>query len=168
MNKKISSTLFVLVLGLFIISSQAQAATATATLDVSATVGVACSVSATPANFGQWQGALIQTTGFLTVTCPSGIPFNIALDAGQNYDGFLRIVSNGTDRLYYGFLDPSGTYEVGDSDYAGTYSLGLSFPGTGTGSPQPIDIIAILPVWVNTAFVSDGSYTDVVGVTVHY
>jgi hypothetical protein len=47
MKKKISSTLFVLALGLFI-SGQAQAATATATLEVSATKGVSCSVSTTP------------------------------------------------------------------------------------------------------------------------
>jgi spore coat protein U-like protein len=164
MLKKISSTLFVLALGL-IISSQALAATATATLDVSATVGVACSVSAVPVNFGNFVGERIEASGSITVTCSSGAPYNIALDAGQFYDGYWRMITNGTDYLAYEIWHPMAS-EWGDSDFDGTYSWGPSVSGTGDGRGQHHPVSAALRQ--GAYGISDGIYADVVGVTVHY
>jgi spore coat protein U-like protein len=168
MKKKISSTLFVLALGLFI-SGQAQAATATATLDVSATVGVACSVSTVPVNFGNYEGNYgqldIHASGSITVTCSPGAPYNIALNAGMHfYSGVWRTISNGTDALYYEIWRPTGD-EWGDAGFDNEYIWGQSVSGTGDGSDQHHPVNATLH---GHYFVSDGIYADVVRVTVHY
>jgi spore coat protein U-like protein len=166
MKKKISSTLFVLALGLFI-SGQAQAATATATLDVSATVGIACSVSAVPVNFGNYEGNGNDAFGSITVTCPPGAPYNIALDGGQFLNGDVRNITNGTDSIGYGIWHPmGGGGEWGDSDFDSTYHYGLSVSGTGDGSDQHHPVYATL--FAGYYGISDGIYADVVGVTVHY
>jgi spore coat protein U-like protein len=164
MNKNISSTLFAFALGL-LISGQAQAATATATLDVSATVGVTCSVSTVPVNFGVYEGEQIGASGSITVTCTPGAPYNIALDAGQFYNGAWRRLTNGTDYLIYGIYN-FGYIDWGDSDFDSTYRWGTSVSGTGSGSVNHHSVSAAI---MGGAYgLSDGIYADVVGVTVHY
>jgi spore coat protein U-like protein len=169
MNKNISSTLFVLALGRFI-SGQAQAATATATLEVSATVGVACSVSTVPVNFGNYNGNVIYASGSITVTCPPGAPYNIALDAGLFFNGEYRMIANGGESILgsidYVIWHPMGG-QWGDSDFDSTYQYGASVSGTGDGSDQHYPVSAgLFPGYYYGIF--DGIYMDVVSVTVHY
>jgi spore coat protein U-like protein len=165
MKKKISSTLLVLALGLFI-SGQVQAATTTATLDVSATVGVTCEVLTSPVNFGAYSGIQMQiTTGTITVTCSPDVPYTIALDAGQNHDGDTRRLSNGTDLIRYELgqnLSPNPVVWGDD----GVTNNGIAVAGIGVGFAQAHVVYAGLELLGYTP--SDGIYTDVVGVTVHY
>ena len=147
-----------------IISGAAYAATATATLDVSVSVGAACTVQTTPVDFGQYDNQRVDVFADITVTCPTGIPYAIALDAGQNYDGRYRGISNGPDRLYYILFDPFG-YEWGDVGYGDAYPDGSIVSGTGDGTPQSHDVLAELP---GQGYFADGVYSDTVGVTVYY
>jgi spore coat protein U-like protein len=167
MKKKISSMLFVLALGLFI-SGQAQAGTSTTNLQVSATKGVSCSVSTTPIDFGSFFTEIVDGSGTITVTCPPGLPYNIALDAGQNYNYGYRNLSNGSHIANYAIWLPGyglGGPEWGDADFGGTYIYGSSVASTGDGNSQLHVVPASL---AGDSYISDGHYTDVVGVTVHY
>jgi spore coat protein U-like protein len=163
MKKIIHSTLFALALSLAF-TGHAQAATATATLDVSATVGVTCEVSTTPVNFGAYSGMQMQiATGTITVTCSPDVPYNIALDAGQHHDGITRKISNGTDLIRYE-LGSTFTPVVWGDD--GVTNDGITVAGIGVGYAQAHVVYAGLEELGYTP--SDGIYTDVVGVTVHY
>jgi spore coat protein U-like protein len=121
MKKQLSATLFALALGL-VISSQSQAATNTTTLNVGANVLDNCFVTTIPIEFGDFDGAAINTTGYILVFCTPDIPYNIALDAGQNYSGYWRTISDGTNMLAYGLYKSSNYIEWwGDADYANTF-----------------------------------------------
>jgi spore coat protein U-like protein len=147
-------------------------ATASGTLNVSATVVPTCSVSTTPVNFGNYDSANnISATGDITVTCPSNTPYHIALDAGQNYTscgwiGALRVICDGAGNgVPYELAQDSTFTRWGDSDYANTYSAGMSLADTGNGAAQSHAVYGLL---IGIGTVPPGIYTDVVGVTVYY
>jgi spore coat protein U-like protein len=106
----------------------------------------------------------VWVSGGITVACPPGVPYSIALDAGQHFDGSYRNVSNGDDRVWYTIHH--SLMEWGDANHDNTYPYGTSRPGTGNGYDQFHDFSAGLHPTTTTG--SDGVYTDVVGVTVHY
>jgi spore coat protein U-like protein len=173
--KKLSVFLLTFVL-ILLLAGISFGATATGTLNIGAAVLPTCSVSTTAVNFGNYSGAAVYSNGDITVTCPSGTPYNIALDAGQNSFGNIdgvRAISNGLDRLYYELLKNSGE-EWGDFDYALTYGMGTSLADTGNGTAQQHTVLGWLPgpnpffSPQNPAVVSPGTYTDVVNVTVYY
>jgi len=144
----------------------ASAATQTATLDVSVDVGGACSVSTTGIAFSYDSNVNTTANGDVTVTCTTGTPYNIALDAGLHYSGGYRHVSDGTNTLQYVLgKDVSIGFEWGDSDYDNTYAFGSSLPDTGTGVAQPHTVYGLL---YETPSAPTGTYTDVVTVTVYY
>jgi spore coat protein U-like protein len=158
---------FVLSIGLLTIG-YAHAASETATLSVSATVTGTCTVTTTPVQFGEYVGDTIYVTATITVTCSDGVPYNIALDAGQNYDGSsYRRITNNTDYLNYElYKGATGSLLWGDGDFDNTYSYGLSLARTGSGIAQNNNVSAYL--LSTTEPFSAGTYTDVVTVTVHY
>jgi spore coat protein U-like protein len=115
-----------------------SAATASGSLQVMATVGAACTVSTTALDFGTvYEGNTTDATGDVTVNCPSGTPYDIALDAGLNYDLIRRYISDGQSSLGYRLLKSDWVTQWGDSDHANTYPDGASLSDTGTGSDQP-------------------------------
>jgi spore coat protein U-like protein len=141
--------------------------TATGTLNVSATVVPTCSISTAPVTFGNYDGVtFLYSNGDITVTCASGTPYHISLDAGQHSNGW-RSISNGVDRLYYGLYKnmSEGGVEWGDADYANTYPDGASLADTGNDAAQAHTLYGAL--WLSGS-VSPGTYTDVVQVTVYY
>jgi len=153
----------------FVLSSvvigSAYAATATTTLDVVAVVGLTCNVTTTPVDFGLVNPAVqASTTGGISVTCPGGTPYNIALDAGQNFTGNWRAISDGLNTLEYGLFDPATLGEWGDNDYDNIYPYGPSVAGAGTGYTTNHVINAEL----FPGAVPEGVYSDVVNVTVYY
>ena len=150
----------------------------TAILNVSATVQGVCTVSTAGVSFDHIPG--VSTTvvdGDVSVNCPAGLPYQIALDAGQNYDGTFRRVSDGTNFLPYALVHPDLSQEWGDSGLAGTYSFGFPLGDVGSGVPQPhkvvglndalrfIDGVETQLFWSNPGA---GTYTDIVNVTVSY
>jgi spore coat protein U-like protein len=139
-------------------------ATATGTLNVSATVVPTCTVSTTLVNFGNYDGSYISTFGDVTVTCASGTPYHIALDAGLAYDGnAYRRMSDGVNNLMYQLSHAGELW--GDADYANTYHGGSSLADTGNGAAQAHQVTAELIAGLT---VPAGAYNDVVNVTVYY
>lgn len=163
MNKKLTTTMLA---GLLLMASaqQTNAATTSTTLDVTAFVGAACTVSVTPIVFNVLDptGADTWTNGSVTITCNPGIPFEIAMDAGQNFDGVERRVHDG--------LGNYGLYALLNPDLGGVWGDNFSYPAPTLLSVASggADIIPIDGVFLGGQFIPDGIYSDVVTVTVIY
>jgi spore coat protein U-like protein len=170
MKKIVLAVTLMLLLGVMVCGA-AYAATATGTVNVSATVLQMCSVSTTAVNFGNYDGSQYEylANGDITVTCLQGIPYHIALDAGENYFS-TRHISNGQGRYlqYQLYRDSSHYTQWGDADYANTFPYGSSFTDTGNGATQPHTVYGAMPNAQGTAPIPVGTYTDVVNVTVYY
>jgi spore coat protein U-like protein len=167
--KKLIIALFVMALGVTL-GGYAYAATATSTLDVSATVITTCSVATTPIAFPDYDGsAPVYANGDVTVTCTTGAPYNIAIDAGLTYNNSLRHVYDSvslTQMKYYLYQDAGLLTEWGDSDQANTYLAGASLADTGSGLAQPHTVYGQLGPTGSQK--PAGAYSDVVNVTVYY
>lgn len=142
----------------------ARGAAPHASLDVTADVGIACSVSATPIDFGtvdSFGGAV--TTGTITVNCSSGIPLLIALDAGQHFDGFRRnMMAPSAELLTYELSSPLvGAWGDGDFTYPAPYLKDWISTGT-----DIFTVYADIPLYAVP--ISDGYYSDIVKVSVVY
>jgi spore coat protein U-like protein len=152
------------------VSGAASAATTTTNLNVSATVGAVCTVSTTAINFGPLDPVDVTlANGDVTVTCATGVPYNIALDKGNSPFVGVRAVSIdgvGPDFVLYGlFKDTAFGVEWGDSDFGNTYPIGSSLADAGNGTAQSHTVFgAINP----NQGEPPGTYTDTVVVTVHY
>jgi spore coat protein U-like protein len=141
-------------------------------------VSASVSVSATPLYFGELSStSSVQGESDISVTAMTGTIYNIALDAGQNYDGNSRRMVNeggeggttpGTIFVNYHLWAETGNPEIpwGDSDFANTYPEGPSEgPFTGNGTTQIYTAVATAdPV---TGVILD-QFSDIITVTVHY
>lgn len=140
-----------------------QGASTSATLDVTAYVGAACSLSTSPVVF-QVVDPFSDTwaSGSVTVTCTSGTPYNIALDAGKYYDGAIRNMDDGLgDWLAYDLISP----DFGPWGDDGLTNFGFSVNAIATGSP---DGFAVDGIVFGGQFKPDGIYSDIINVTVTY
>jgi spore coat protein U-like protein len=153
-----------------------QAATATTTFQVTATVVAGCTVSANNIIFGNYDSqaaAALNANATITLNCTSGVPFTVALDAGQHAGGAsnfsARAMSDGTstDPLlgYQIYTDSGHTIIWGD----GTNSS-QTVGGTGTGPGTANAIIETMYGQIPAGqTVVVGSYNDnPVTVTVTY
>ncbi len=118
--------------------AQAATATTTTTFQVTATVVAGCTVSANNIVFGNYNSqatAALNGNAVITLYCTDGVPFTIALDAGQHAGGAsnfsARAMSDGTagDPLlgYQIYTDSGHTIVWGDG-------TNTSAPVTGTGT----------------------------------
>lgn len=149
------------------LASGAEAATITGSLNVSAAIVPACSVSATPVNFGSMTGfEAAYANGDVTVNCSPGVPYNIAMDAGLHWRFEGRWLHNGTDdKNYILSASPNGP-EWGDQDFDYT-ALGFSVADIGNGTSQPHTVYG--KINAGSIGMQPGvPYTDTVTVTVHY
>lgn len=151
---------------LALFSGSAGAATTTGTLDVSADVVGVCTVASTAVNFTGYDGSTVAyANGGLTVNCPDGTAYQVALDAGGNYDGANRRLSGGSGSIsYLLYQNSSLATSWGDAGYGDTYPAGVVLNATGTGNDQPHAVYGVL----SASTAPPGTYTDVVNVTVHY
>jgi spore coat protein U-like protein len=142
------------------------------TIDVSVNVIAACSVTtSSPFVIPDYDGStdIGGPLGTIDVTCSAGVPYNVALDGGQNYvagSASGRFLSDGLGNfLPYGLMteaDPAVFW--GDSDFAATTEWpSVAFVGTGVLQSHTV------PGGVGAGNdVPFGTYSDVVTVTVHY
>ncbi len=161
--------LSVLSLGLAF-AGAAHATGTTSQLNISATIASVCSVTTTPVSFGTIVAGVgnFNANGDVSVNCSPGVPYNIALDSGQNYvAGAYRSIKDGGVNYvaYWLYKDAALTSEWGDSDRASTYLQGTSLADTGTGTDQTHVVYGLLPVYGTEAV---GAYSDVVNVSVYY
>lgn len=157
--KKILLPVALLSSGLAVVGT-ANAATATSTLDVSANIISACTTATAPVSFGTVvSGSGASASGSVDVTCDSGVPYTVALDAGQYDDGATRRISDGAANfLSYTLVD--GT----SADWGDGTTFGGTVAGTGTGAV----VNHVVDATLIGAAVPVGTYSDIVNVTVNY
>ncbi|HKI98181.1 MAG TPA: spore coat U domain-containing protein [bacterium] len=134
-------------------------------LQVTSNVIAFCYAQTSGIDFGDYAGSKIASLGTISVRCNQGLPYDIALDAGEHYNGVWRAVGNSGYRAEYGLYDPSNDHEWGDSDYGSTYIWGPSVGGTGTGDWSDYPVRGeLFAGFAGPA----GIYEDTVLVTVHF
>lgn len=169
--RKTRLTLFLVTL--FLASSHfTVAGSIQTTLDVVANVVAGCSnVTATGVDFGNVAAGSNPyfANGDVTVTCESGVNYNIALDQGlHSPDGLRRWMVNATaDFAEYELFQSASLTEIwGDGDTPpGNYVLGNSLADTGDGSPQPHTVFGKT---TDISSAVEGAYSDTVAVTVYF
>jgi spore coat protein U-like protein len=138
-------------------------ATANATLGVSAMVQATCLVSASPLGFGAYIGAATTATSAVSVTCTNSTPYNVGLSAGAGGSATVasrKMTGPGSALLSYSlFSDPSRKVNWGQT--VGTDTVA----GMGNGAAQMLTVYAQT---VPGQYVTPGTYTDMVAVTVTY
>ncbi|MES2390277.1 MAG: spore coat U domain-containing protein [Acidobacteriota bacterium] len=117
-----------------------------------------CTTFASSLVFGNYvASSAVNVTGSITVTCPNGRAYNVALNAGLSSGATIttRAMSgSGTNKLGYAlYSDAARTINWGNT--SGTNWV----TGTGTGSAQTITIYGRVPA---NEFVGLGSYTDTI------
>jgi len=167
--KKILSAVCLITLSL-VFAGITYASQTTGTLQVSANVVGVCTVTTSPVPFGNVTGNVyVFANGDVTVNCPAGTAYHIALDYGLHYSSGERRISSGTYNAYYGlFKTVAAPIPWGDNDpgYANTYPFGSSVADTGNGSIQAHTVYATL---YNFSGIPVGTtLTDTVTVTVYY
>jgi spore coat protein U-like protein len=142
--------------------SGATFATRTATFTVTATVVKDCGVSATKMVFGNYTGAVNNTTSTVTVTCTNTTTYTVGLSAGLATGATVttRKMQNGTYLLPYALYSNSGmTTNWGNTAATNWVS------GTGSGVAQPLTVYGQIAAGL---YVTPGSYTDTITATVTY
>jgi spore coat protein U-like protein len=144
----------------------ALAATAGSTISVSASVGTACGVSATPLLFRTVAPGANTTTGTatVTVTCTSGGAYDVGLDYGANSNPGTQRNLLGTNLgglVTYGLFQDSAALTTPWGPVIGTNTL----HETGNGSAQAWTVYGKIPGSQGPA---GDAYTDTVNVTVTY
>lgn len=164
MNKKICTAVLAGT-SLMVSAGLANAASSSTTMDITALVGTACTVSASPITFNVIDPtAPVDTVsqGYITVTCNPGVPFDIALDAGKNPSGGTRFVANGLGDFGAYFFDYAGLQPWGDG------GITLPDPVVSAIASGGADVFVANGIFFSSQFIPDGVYTDVVTVTVIY
>ncbi len=159
------------VLGWGIFITDGFAGSVTTTLPVSVTVVPQCAVSASGIEFGTWSSQAVIGKGTIGVICAKGVEYQVALDAGSNFDPATQARQlAGPDphrklpyRLYQ---DSSLSIEWGDRGYANSYPTGSPVRGIGTNLPQAIAVYGKIPG--SSDRLPPGSYSDVTMVTIHF
>lgn len=146
-----------------ILGTAAQAQTDT--FNVTASVGAACSVSASNLGFGAYDPLSATDTDATTtmdVTCTLSTTYNVGLDGGISGNTSARTMDDagGTNTLNYAlYSDAPRTSNWGNS--VGTDTVA----GTGTGAAQTLTVYGRITALQS---VPAGSYEDTITVTVTF
>jgi len=160
---KARNAFFILIF--FLLFSQSTfAATTTTNLPVNATVAAACVFgNITPVNFGNYTGAVNNTTGAIEVNCTNGTTYNISLGPGTFAGATVttrRMTGSPSGNLAYAlYRDAAGTQNWGQTIGTDTVS------GTGTGVIQPYTVYGQIAAGLAPVA---GSYNDTVLITITY
>jgi spore coat protein U-like protein len=161
----LSACLGFVVLGLTSTSAVAQTNPATTTFNVTANVAKDCIVSATALGFGSYTGAVNNAQSTITVTCTNTTPYTVALGPGNGTGASAanpRFMQNGSALLSYGlYSNSNATTNWGNTTGTG----GNVVSGTGTGAAQPLTVYGQIAA---AQYVTPGSYTDTIAVSVAY
>lgn len=137
--------------------------TVTAQFSVTATIVKDCTVSATDLAFGNYTGAVNNSTSTVSVDCTSGTAYTVGLSAGLATGATVTsrsMTGPGSALLLYGLYSNSG-HKTNWGDTTATNWVS----GTGTGTAQKIKVYGQIPA---TQYVKPGSYTDTITVSVTY
>lgn len=143
---------------------------AAGSFDVTATVSDSCAVTLNDLDFGAYDAGSNKTgSTTLEITCTTGTAYKIGADKGANgADTANREMklTTGADLLAYTLtIGTNGGSNLGtnwgDDNAGGTDTI----DGTGTGAAVTVTIDGDIPV---SQYVTAGSYSDTVNVTVSY
>lgn len=144
--------------------NSAFAGTATASMAISATVATDCTVTANPLAFGSYTGAASNISTTIAVTCTNTTPYQVGLSAGSGPSATVAArqmtVSGGGAFLNYSLLSGSFTGTNWGNTSATNWVI-----GAGSGSAQTITVYGVIPA---NQFVTPGTYSDSITVTVNY
>jgi spore coat protein U-like protein len=136
---------------------------APAPFSVTATVVPGCTIAATALNFGAYGGTLINSTSIITVSCSSGVAYNVGLNAGTAAGATVTNRSmtgpGGTLLRYKLCRDAARTRNWGNTVGVDTVS------GNGIGSAQLWSVFGQLP---DSQSVRPGNYSDTITATVTF
>jgi spore coat protein U-like protein len=136
--------------------------TATTDFSVTATVAKDCGVTATNLAFGNYTGAVNNSTSTVTVTCTNTTTYTVGLSPGLATGATVttRKMQNGTALLPYALYSNSGmTTNWGNTAATNWVS------GTGTGVAQALTVYGQIAA---KQYVTPGSYSDTITATVTY
>jgi spore coat protein U-like protein len=121
--------------------------------------GASCtSISVTGLVFGSYTGTAIPISATLSVTCPSGLAYEIALGPGDSGVSTARFIESGTFTLNYAmYQDAAHSIPWGDINPTSEVA------GTGTGAAQNYTIFGMLAAG---QLMTPGSFTDVVNASI--
>ncbi len=138
----------------------AFAASATASFNVSVQVLAACSISASNMNFGgitTGTTSIRDATSSLTINCPNGTPYTIALSNGANYSSSRRMAWGASHIAYDLYLDNARTTQ---------WTSGSTMTGTGSGADQTLTVFGRIHAGQSISYT--GSYSDTIVATITY
>ena len=141
--------------------------TATAVMPVTIEIVQACTVSASDLVFGAYNSnskTPVHGQTAISLNCGVGVTAEIALDAGTGPGGRTERrqmrQDSGTDRMDYGlYQDPGRKVHWGDRSGRDTLEV------LTTGATQTVPVYGEIPAGQR---VRDGTYSDMITVTVHY
>jgi spore coat protein U-like protein len=136
--------------------------TSTTSFNVTATIVKDCGVSATSMVFGNYTGAVNNSTSTVTVTCTNTTAYTVGLSPGLATGATVatRKMQDGANLLNYALYSNSGRTTIWGNT-AGTNWVG----GTGSGVAQPLTVYGQIPAAQHP---TPGSYTDTITATVTY
>ena len=136
---------------------------ATTSFAVSTTVQATCTVSATSLVFGNYVGALLNSTSTISATCTNTTPYKIGLNAGTATGATVTnrsMTGPAGSLLHYSLFSDSGhTTNWGNTLGTDTVSK------TGTGAVQILTVYGQVPAG---QYVTPGNYADTITVTLTY
>lgn len=153
----------IFVVGSCLSPTVAEAATTSSTFNVTATVQATCTVSATNLAFGVYTGVQGTGTTAISVSCTNTTAYQVGLNAGTTSGATVttrQMAGPSSAVLSYAlYRDAARTQNWGNT--AGTDTVS----GTGDGMTRSITVYGAVPAG---QFVSPGSYSDTIVVTVTY
>lgn len=126
-----------------------------------------CTIVAADIDFGSRVGLTtsVNATGGLSVTCTSGRPYTIALNAGSSVGNTIAARKMSRNGVGAGVVSYQLYRDSGPVNVWGDGTSGVLYSGTGSGANQAIPVYANVPVQAAQA---PGTYLDTVRATVTY
>jgi len=130
-------------------------------------VSASCTVVAADIDFGTRPdlAAAVTANGGLSVTCSSGRPYTIALNAGATPGNTIAARKMNLNGAGAGVVGYQLYRDAGPSNVWGDGASGVVYSGTGSGTLQAIPVYGRVPVQATPA---PGTYLDTVRATITY
>ncbi len=146
-----------------IVSPTGLFTTATVNFNISAKGSSSCAISAGPLAFPNYTGSLINATSTISVTCTSGTPYNVGLNAGTATGATVtkRSMTGPAGVLLSYKLFSNSAYTVNWGNTVGTDTVA----GSGTGLAKSLTVYGQIPGAQSAPL---GNYTDTIIATITY
>jgi spore coat protein U-like protein len=137
------------------------------TFQAQVVVASTCTVAAADIDFGTRAGlaTAVNANGGLSVTCSSGRPYTIALNAGSTAGNTIAARKMSLNGAGPGVISYQLYRNSGSSNLWGDGATGVVYSGTGTGTSQAVPVYGNVPVQATPV---PGTYLDTVRATVTY